>query len=249
MRHVPAAFLAAATAIPLVSFFHIHMDFSEEISEDSKQLPSSAPLRLRHLIFEYSGPAVRSICDFLLHPRNPAYTQQIERLAIRIDSQSASYDERILTACAQTLRHLIINPGDLITIPQLPFVREVEIKVFVGDSRRLPSFFPSNFSQIASSLPLVEVITLVFVVEPLYPEVEWADQGPLPILGPSFMNRVQLLHLRRVRCKLLERNGFGSMSALLDRFVAAMESKMPGLLGTGNSGVHLGCPIVMSTVF
>jgi len=153
---------------------------------------------------------------------------------MRIDSESASYNERILTACAKTLKYLVINPRDMKNIPLLPFVREAEIKVFVDNHRRLPAFFPSNFSQIASSLPLVETITLAFVVDSLYPEVEWEDQGPLPILGPSFTSRMQLLHLRRVHCKLLPRTiRPSSMSTLFDHFVAAMEARMPGLQGTG----------------
>lgn len=122
---------------------------------------------------------------------------------------------------------------DPIDIPHLPLVRDVEIKVFVDYGRRLPALFPSTFAQIASSLPLVERITLAFVVEPLFPELPWDDTDPLPIVGSSFMNRMQLLHLRRVHCKLLQRSAFGSMEALFGRFVTAMEMKMPGLLGAG----------------
>jgi hypothetical protein len=113
-------------------------------------------------------------------------------------------------------------------------VLEVEIKVFVGDNRRLSLFFSSNLSQVASSLPLVETITLVFVVAPLPPEVKWPSVAPLPIFGPSFMDRTQLLHLRRVHCKLLRREYFsGDIRAVFDCFVPAMESRMPGLQGTG----------------
>jgi hypothetical protein len=114
-------------------------------------------------------------------------------------------------------------------------VLEVEIKTFVGDNRRLGLFFSSNLLQVASSLPLVETITLVFVVQPLYPglEVDWPDEGPLPIFGPSFMDRTQLLHLRRVHCILRRNKAFGDESAVFDRFVPAMESKMPGLRGRG----------------
>ncbi|KAJ6557918.1 hypothetical protein B0H19DRAFT_1234930 [Mycena capillaripes] len=152
---------------------------------------------------------------------------------IRINSESATYDERILTACAKTLKYLAVDPGDRIHIPHLPLVLDLEMKVFVGNNRRLPAFFHSNFSQIASSLPLVETITLVFVVEPLFPEITWPDQGPLPVLDSSFASRMQLLHLQRVHCKLLQRSTFSSMSALFDRFVTAMESSMPGLQDTG----------------
>ncbi|KAJ7832088.1 hypothetical protein B0H14DRAFT_1179142 [Mycena olivaceomarginata] len=231
MQGVSAALISAATAIPVVSFFHIRMDVREEISE---QLRASAPApRLRHLILGDAGPAVRLLCDFLLHPRKPAYTQQIERLEIRIDQHSASYDKRIMTACAATLKYLAVSPADVIRLPLLPSLLETEIKVFVGDSRRLPAFFAPNLSQIASSLPFVETVVLVFVVEPLHPEVEWPDGTPLPIFGLSFMNRTQLLHLRRVHCKLLRRNVFSEANALFDRFVPAMESMMPGLQGTG----------------
>jgi hypothetical protein len=83
------------------------MDVREAISE---QLHASAPApRLRHLILSDTGPAVRLICNFLLHPRNPAYTQQIERLESRIDQHSASYGKRIMAACAATLKYLAVS--------------------------------------------------------------------------------------------------------------------------------------------
>ncbi|KAJ7832093.1 hypothetical protein B0H14DRAFT_3463704 [Mycena olivaceomarginata] len=212
---VPTAFILAATAIPVVSFEYVRMDLGEGVSD---HLRNSAPAsRIRHLILNDGGPAVFDICDFLLHPRrNPAYRQQIERLEIRIDQHSASHFERIMAACAATLKCLAVHATDLIRLPLLPSVLEVEIKVFVGDNRRLPLFFSSNLSQVASSLPLVETITLVFVVAPLPPEVRWPNVAPLPIFGPSFMDRTQLLHLRRVHCKLLRREYFsGDMKAAI----------------------------------
>jgi hypothetical protein len=107
MEGVPAALISAATAIPVISFYRVRMDLGEEISD---HLRDSAPAsRLRHLILADTGPAVLAICDFLLHPRNPAYIQQIERLEIRIDQHSASYDARIIAACAATLKSLVIN--------------------------------------------------------------------------------------------------------------------------------------------
>ncbi|KAJ7832091.1 hypothetical protein B0H14DRAFT_1179168 [Mycena olivaceomarginata] len=229
--NVPAALISAATAIPVISIYHVHMD----LGEISNHIHDSAPApRLRHLILgDDVGPA---IYDFLLHPRNPAYIQQIERLEIRINEHSASYDARIIAACAATLKYLVIDyPADPIKLPLLLSVLEVEIKTFVGVNRRLGLFFSSNLLQVASSLPLVETITLVFDVEPLFAglEVDWPDEGPLPIFGPSFMDRTQLLHLRRVHCILRRNTAFGDVSAFFDRFVPAMESKMPGLRSRG----------------
>ncbi|KAJ7359679.1 hypothetical protein DFH08DRAFT_1075074 [Mycena albidolilacea] len=233
MQDVSAALISAATAVPVVSFFDIRMDVREEISE---QLHASAPApRLRRLTLGDAGPAVRPICDFLLHPRKPAYTQQIERLSIRIDQDNASYAGRIMAACAATLKYLVVNPKDITRLPLLPFVLEFEIKVWVGYDRRLPAFFSQNISQIASSIPLAETITLAVFVRPIHPgpEIQWADEAPLPIFGPSFMDRAQLLHLRRVHCILRRQGPFDDISALFDRFVLAMESMMPGLRGTG----------------
>ncbi|KAJ7832094.1 hypothetical protein B0H14DRAFT_3712954 [Mycena olivaceomarginata] len=192
------------------------------------KLHASAPApRLRHLILD-AGFEVRPICDFLLHPRNPAYTQQIERLEIHINQPNASHFERIMAACAATLKYLAVYATNLIRLPLLPFVLEVEIKVSVSNNRRLPAFFSHNFSQIASSLPVV-------FMDPLRPgpEIEWPDEAPLPIFGPSFMDRTQLLHLRRVHCILRRQSASGDLSAVFDRFAPAMESKMPGLRGRG----------------
>ncbi|KAJ7359682.1 hypothetical protein DFH08DRAFT_415014 [Mycena albidolilacea] len=231
---VPAALILAATAIPIAEFKSVNVDVSmARLGEDiSEQLHASAPVpRLRHLILGDIGP---TICDFLLHPRKPSYTQQIERLEINIDKRSANYAERIMAACAATLKYFAVDAADLIRLPLMPSVLEVEIKLSVGAHRRLPASFSSNISQIASSLPLVETITVVYV-DPLHPgpEIEWPDEGPLPIFDPSFMDHTQLLHLRRVHCILRLQTIFGDISALFDRFVPAMESRMPGLRGTG----------------
>ncbi|KAJ7359673.1 hypothetical protein DFH08DRAFT_414789 [Mycena albidolilacea] len=231
---IPAALILAATAIPVVEFKSVHLArLGEDISE---QLHASAPVpRLRHLILGDAKPEALRVCNLLLHPWNPAYTQQIERLEINIDQRSANYDERIMAVCAATLKYLAVYVTDLIRLPLMPSVLGVEIKLSVGDHRRLPASFSSNISQIASSLPLVETITQVVYVDPLHPgpEIEWPDKGPLPIFGPSFMDRTQLLHLRRVHCILRPQTIFDDISALFDRFVHAMESRMPGLRGTG----------------
>jgi hypothetical protein len=113
MQRVPAALILASTVIPVVSFFRVFMDSGEEISG---QLHDSAPTpRLRHLLLADAGPAVLRICNFLLHPKNPPYTEQIERLEIRINSESATYDARLLTACAKSLKYLVIDPGGIYT--------------------------------------------------------------------------------------------------------------------------------------
>ncbi|KAJ7468102.1 hypothetical protein FB451DRAFT_1258100 [Mycena latifolia] len=235
IRGVPVALIAVATSIPVISFCGISMDTREEPPNLSIQLHnSSSPPRILHLILVDSGLLVRPICDFL--PRTAPYTGHIERLEIRIDPYSGEYDQRLLVACANTLKYLVIDPGALlepINIPHLPLVCGVEMKVFVDHNRHLPTHFPSTLLRLASALPLVETITLAFVVEPLHPKVAWSDPGPLPIFGTSFANRLELLHLRRVHYKLLQRNTFGSTDALFRRFVSAMESRMPGLQGTG----------------
>jgi hypothetical protein len=259
---VPAALILAATAIPVVEFKSVSMaQLGEDISE---QLHASAPVpRLRHLILGNAkyGDALR-VCNLLLHPQKPAYTQQIERLEIHINQHSANYDERIMAACAATLKYLAVYAAgmllcldsewcpselsiDLIRLPLLPSVLGVEINVSVGDHRRLPTCFSSNISQIASSLPLVETITLMVFVDPHHPgpEIEWPDEAPLPIFGPSFMDRTQLLHLRRVYCILRPR--FDTMTAAFDHFVPAMESRMPGLRDTGILECILADPTVI----
>ncbi|KAJ7359670.1 hypothetical protein DFH08DRAFT_414841 [Mycena albidolilacea] len=183
---VPAALILAATAIPVVELKYIHVARLRE--DTSEQLHASAPVpRLRHLILGDAGSTDRPFCDFLLHPRNPAYTQQIERLEIKIDQRSANYDERIMAACAATLKYLAVFPIDMIRLPLLPSVLGVEIKVWVGDDRRLPAFFSQNISQIASSLPLVETIALVFVIVPHHPglEVDCPSSAHLSWIAPN----------------------------------------------------------------
>ncbi|KAJ6487710.1 hypothetical protein C8R45DRAFT_254722 [Mycena sanguinolenta] len=139
----------------------------------------------------------------------------------------------MLAACAITMKCFVINSSGLTSIPILPSVLEAEFKIYIDASRKLPAFISSSLSRIVSSLPLVETLTLIFTVEPLFPEVEWADEDPLPIFGAAFKNRTQLLHLRRVNCRLIQGNNLDSRSTLFDHFMRAMELRMPGLEGTG----------------
>ncbi|KAJ7665941.1 hypothetical protein DFH06DRAFT_1185441 [Mycena polygramma] len=226
MHYVPAALILAAATIPVVSFFYV-------IMRSGEVLASSVPTPcLRHLELANSGSGMRGICDLLLYT---TCLEKIERLDMRMNSGSANYDQRLLTACSRTLRYLSIDPGGLINLPQLPLVLGAKMKVLVDGTRRLPTFFRWNFSQIASALPFVETITLVFVVDPHSLEAEWPDMDHLPILGsPSeFVNRTHLLHLREVHCKLRPSQTFRSYRALFDRFVAAMDSMIRGLQGSG----------------
>jgi hypothetical protein len=113
IQRVPMALIAAAVSIPIVSFNVV----STNPAEEPEQLHDSvsAP-RLRHLTLLYTGLTVLPICNFLLHPRYPPYTSRVERLEIRIDQFSGEYDQRLLTACAGTLKHLAIDPGGTASI-------------------------------------------------------------------------------------------------------------------------------------
>ncbi|KAJ7735787.1 hypothetical protein B0H16DRAFT_1892202 [Mycena metata] len=189
---VPSTVISAAMAVLSVFFWRVSMDATEFPQSDVTP-------RVRQLSLLYSGSAVLAICDFLLHPGKSLYTDHIEYVEIRMDSDSASYDHRFLSACAGTLRFLAIDPGaleDTINLPYLPFVLGVEIEILVDANRQLPHHFPSTLKRIASSLPAVETITLSFPVLPRQSEIAWPDQGVLPILGPSFKERTELLHLR-----------------------------------------------------
>ncbi|KAJ7832096.1 hypothetical protein B0H14DRAFT_1179259 [Mycena olivaceomarginata] len=115
MQGVPAALISAAAAIPVVSF-SISVWTCERRYPSNYTPPPPAP-RLRHLTLVDTGPAVPLIYDFLLHPRNPAYTQQIERLRICIDQDNASYAGRIIAACAASLKYLAINLEDITRLP------------------------------------------------------------------------------------------------------------------------------------
>ncbi|KAJ7032033.1 hypothetical protein C8F04DRAFT_671714 [Mycena alexandri] len=190
--------------------------------------------RIRQLGLLNSGPTVLGICNFLLHPRKLLYTTHIESVQIRMDSDSASYDHRLLSACDKTLKFLAIVPGASVDInlPYLPFVLGLQIEILVDDKRQLPHRFPSTLERIVSSLPAAETITLSFPIVPLHTEIVWPDQGTLPIFGPSYKARTELLHLRRVHCRLRTQYSASSVGPLFDHFVAAMETRMSGLQGT-----------------
>ncbi|KAJ7634527.1 hypothetical protein FB45DRAFT_1141631 [Roridomyces roridus] len=220
--------IAAATAVPIVSFFRVDVpQIRGDLEDECKEGP-----RLRHLMLTYSG-----LCELLLRPRDPSFMSRVERLELRVDAFSRGSDERLLAACAPTLTHLTLDAGALtqpLNIPHLPLVRVLKFKVFVDHLRCLSEHFPATFARLAAALPLVEHIHLSFIVEPLFPEVPWPAAEPLPVLGPTFKDRSQLLYLQGVHCTIPRRNALpGSMESLFRFFVPAVETRMPGLQGTG----------------
>lgn len=112
-RRIPSALLLAATSVPVVSFYRVTVDPREDpqISSQLHSLPSAT--RLRHLILTDAGTAVLPTYEFLLHPRDSPYTSHIERLEVRMDPHSRGFDQRILAACAATMKYLVIDPGGI----------------------------------------------------------------------------------------------------------------------------------------
>ncbi|KAJ6608902.1 hypothetical protein B0H10DRAFT_2066207 [Mycena sp. CBHHK59/15] len=219
MFNIPPNLIAfAVSSVAVLSVFGISLDTQEETQMHASSFTSPADLQ---------PPAPTYF---------PPYTAHIDRLTLRMDPESNDYDQRLLTACAPTLRFLVIDPGaltDPIELPHLPLVRQVEIKVFVDQKRRLSRRFPSTLSKVASVIPLLEVLILRFIIEPLSPEVPWPEADALPIFDTSFANRMELLHLRKVRCELVPRNSLRPMDTAFEHFVGAMEARTPGLQGTG----------------
>ncbi|KAF7375097.1 hypothetical protein MSAN_00396100 [Mycena sanguinolenta] len=107
MPDVPAAFISATLAnVSAVSLFEVRVDSKWK---EMEYVSNSAPTpRLRHLVLQDFTSTKFSICDFLFHPRNLAYIHQIECLTLRLAPKSASHDERIIAACAKSLKSLFI---------------------------------------------------------------------------------------------------------------------------------------------
>ncbi|KAJ7734562.1 hypothetical protein DFH07DRAFT_844724 [Mycena maculata] len=240
LRRAPSALIVAATLIPTVSLSNVTVDSDEDGSVATQP-------RLRHLALSGAGGMVLSVCNVLLKPRTLPLTQYIERLELRMNAHSRESDQPLLAACATTLQYLVLDVGALdapITIPHLPLVHRLEIKILVGENtnttnRRFPPLLSSTLSQMTTSLPLVEHITFSFAVMPLLSDISEWDAEPLTIFGPSFLaERRELRHLRQVHCRVspafeLSSDGAHSMRTLFGIFVKAVEKSMPALEGTG----------------
>ncbi|KAJ7734552.1 hypothetical protein DFH07DRAFT_128455 [Mycena maculata] len=246
VRNVPSALISAAMLIPVVSFIHVRLKQEDPLIPTQLHSSTSVP-RLRDLTIMFSTP-LPGPCDFLLHPRHPPYTSHIERLEIRLTPRG---DQRLLTACAATLKYLVLDAilDTSINIPHLPLVCDVKIEVSVDEDWRLPASLPPILSQIPTSLPAVETITLVFVSDRRFRNVAWIGDH-LPIFGPSFTTCRELLHLRRVHCELVQHIGIYAVSkhTLFDGFVQAVETSMPGLEGTGILTCTLAAPFPSSYI-
>ncbi|KAJ7109625.1 hypothetical protein C8R43DRAFT_962497 [Mycena crocata] len=222
-------------SISVVSMFKITMETPQELHAFNQlHHINVATSGLRHLILRDTAAVVLPIREFLLQLKNASYIKHLRRSEIRIEPPSWEWDQRLLLACAETLRYLVLDPGGK-DFPYSMFHPNPVSDEDQGRCGREPVAsgpLSSDLRESCDFVPLLETITFAFLVWPLDHEFAWTNQGPLPILGASFMTRTELLGLRLVHCKLLRRDPQRLMDTLFIRFIAAMESYMPGLKGT-----------------
>ncbi|KAJ7256931.1 hypothetical protein C8J57DRAFT_1721247 [Mycena rebaudengoi] len=250
----PALYTAIQDIITLPSFYGLHLVSIDDLPSDfiyraassvsvlstycvSLKQNSDEPLypfsdlRLTHLISSDSRWRGKPLCNLFL-PAAPSHTALLARLSILMDLRCRIYNYELLSAIAPSLRHLSLRYvggkfGKSIDIPHLPLVRTLELKLFVDThSPRDPPFL----SKIATTLPNIELLTLVFILN--HP-----DQPVSPSLFAgtllSFPARTQFRRLRQVHCQLLPRDRGHDFSAAFTHFCAAMDEQLACFRETG----------------
>ncbi|KAF7326106.1 hypothetical protein MKEN_00462000 [Mycena kentingensis (nom. inval.)] len=246
MTRIPSGVIAEALAVPVVSFYSIVMDTAEEQADyDAAHAIQTSPTpRLRHLILRDSSPRginrMFRILEFLLHsrPRRPSYTEGIRRIELRLDARHLGRDEQLLEVCASHLESLLLDPEPLsrpITLPTLPKLTHISLKIVFAAHGALPPFLPANISRIVAATPALETLNLRFVAFSSRTTMESVNGANrlrlLPeFAAPGFSARALLPRLRRVECTLVQNNIYTSAirAVAVPKFVKATEELFPG---------------------
>ncbi|KAJ7137960.1 hypothetical protein C8R44DRAFT_339776 [Mycena epipterygia] len=199
------------------------------------QLPPS-PLRLEHLIFP-SSRSMRQLSGVIRELRKKGYLQRLRRLSLTLETVPYEDYLDIFAPLSETIRHVEIDFREfrgLVTIAHFKHLQVLELSFYIGMSRQFPYNLELILSDLPTSTPLLERLTLTFGIMPRIPETVWVDDGPWPTFDAGFMERRTLPHLGNVTCCLhLTMDYFhGDQDVSYPGFVAAMEANLPGLRGT-----------------
>ncbi|KAJ7235513.1 hypothetical protein C8J57DRAFT_1378031 [Mycena rebaudengoi] len=233
----PSFLLNAAFSVPLLSIDDSRIGVRTLADSDPALDGEATDARLRHLIISKSSSRPLGYCVLLSHP---AFTAHLERLHIRVFSNSSStYYERLLAAVAPTLTHLEWEYGVPLSLnlPNMLHVHTVELDVLI-DHRGLTPRFTSTLAHIAPSLPHIRRLVLHCILRSGAGEVAW----PTPDINSDTDTDagVQFPDLRQVECRLVphRETGVRERAVVLQDLREAMKALIPALRGTD---AHMSC--------
>ncbi|KAJ7256937.1 hypothetical protein C8J57DRAFT_1343357 [Mycena rebaudengoi] len=216
----------AASSVSVLSTYRV----SPEQNSEQPRYPFP-DLGLTHLILSDAGWRARNICDLFL-PAAPSHTARLERLSVVMDSECRISESELLSAIAPSLRHLSLRIGKsrkAIDLPHLPLVRTLELKLLVDP--QYPGV-PPTLSKIATTFPNIQLLTLVFILNPYRPD-QPVSQSLFAGTLLSFPARTQFTHLRQVHCQLLPRDRRHDLSVVFAYFCTTMDKQLSSFRETG----------------
>ncbi|KAJ7235511.1 hypothetical protein C8J57DRAFT_1378022 [Mycena rebaudengoi] len=233
----PSFLLHAAFFVPLLSIDDSRIGNPILADSDPALDGEATAARLRHLIISKSSSRPLGYRALLSHP---AFTAHLERLHIRIFSNTSStVYERLLAAVAPTLTHLEWEYGVPLSInlPNMLHVHTVELDALI-DRRGLAPSFTSALAHIAASLPHIRRLVLHCIFRSGAGEVAW----PAPDINSDTDTDagVHFPDLRQVECRLVphRETDVRERAVVLQDLREAMKALIPALRGTD---AHMSC--------
>ncbi|KAJ7142416.1 hypothetical protein C8R44DRAFT_865760 [Mycena epipterygia] len=216
MRGVPTTVLLRM--LPSMRALSIHRTTfrGEDASSEIMELPVAS--RLEHITISTN---MRSTYKLIL-PHAPGLTN-VTKVRIFIDFFSCMGPEKLLSGLGGTLQHLELDCDRLyypFTLPTLPALRTLEIRVSNGSKRCMPDGLAGTLV----ALPRVP-LKIVFSISDRPLEPAWDDEGPLAGLADW--------KLEDVHCQLLFQDATDPATpsmrdAAFNAFCAAIRTALPG---------------------
>ncbi|KAJ6561355.1 hypothetical protein B0H10DRAFT_1151257 [Mycena sp. CBHHK59/15] len=192
--------------------------YSTTLANDGSESQFHPPRtgRLERLILAAGGNrCYTQIYELLLSPRSPNLAH-VTQLSLKFDT----YSFRLLAVVAETLQQLTVDYNRTefeLTLPPLPQLHTLELRIFPGFATR----FPEAFAETLAALPRTN-LTLIFGIASLLSKDSWADTGRM--LG------LENWEMDTVRCELLLRHSKNERRKLMFHAAcAAIRAALPAV--------------------
>ncbi|KAF7337823.1 hypothetical protein MVEN_02005200 [Mycena venus] len=233
MDEVPSSLIYHAASSVRVLSLEIYLD-QTNVSEPPVEPSPSSP-QLEHFIL--SSRPTFYLSTFVSRLSRGGYLRNTRRLTLSLEERQEGY-QNLFDSLPLSLRHLEIDYGlfrGIMSIPKLESLQVLELNLYIGMTRSLPSNLDRIVTKLPELTPLLERLTLTFRTMPRIPEIPWSTQdGSWPVFDVGFLERRELPRLCKVTCCLqLTMDYFhGDSDVSYTGFVTALERKLPGLRGT-----------------
>ncbi|KAJ6457268.1 hypothetical protein C8R45DRAFT_1081919 [Mycena sanguinolenta] len=231
---VPPSFvILALSSFRRLGLYSISLDASEYDVLERPALLRTEQLTIR-APYEDS---MKRIADLVLQDKpTPGYLNSIKQLTVGMHRAVKPESLRLIGATANTLRRLHLRCGVFrthIDLPHLPVLEMIELKLFVGFGVGLPQNLYTTITAFPDTVPAIETLRLtLYGALPGREDLVNDPAGCFPLFDDACGYRDRLPCLRRVHC-----HGWWDPASDkahdMAEFSAFVESKFPGLWGTG----------------